>query len=144
VIDSMAATAYGLPMGAGSQARGLGRGLFLTLCALALAMQVFVPPGFMVGGAPGKGHIVICTGHGPMQSMADLRGGPAPDHGKKSNPICPFAGHAPPLNLNTPGPLLAVAWTFVSIPRGARRDQIVIGRRLAAPPPARGPPVSLI
>ena len=131
-------------MQAGRQAQSWGRDLFLALCAIALAMLVIVPPGFMVGGAPGRGRVVICTGHGPVDSAADLGGMGAPGPGKKSMAPCPFTGHAPPLDLTAPGPALAVAWTRFAIFRGTRSDQILIGRTQAAPPPARGPPPTLI
>ena len=56
------------------------RGAFLALAALALALQVLVPQGFMLSGAPGRTALVICTGHGPVERAAVRadRQGPRP------------------------------------------------------------------
>jgi hypothetical protein len=53
---------------------------------------------------------------------------------------CMFAGHAAPASLASPAPAVTLAWaTFTSkgLPPARR---VLVGRGLAAPPPARGPP----
>jgi hypothetical protein len=124
-------------MSFGGTWRGVGREVFLALSAMALALMLVVPPGFMVGGGDGPARIVICTGHGGVDSVRDL--GHAPKGGKAS-PACAFAGHGAPPTLGPSGPSIS-AWlalraALVAIPV----DQVRIGAGLAAPPPARAPP----
>jgi hypothetical protein len=119
----------------------------MLLLALALAVRLAAPSGWML--APGDGqappHLVICTGHGPLD-LAVL------DHGKPGHPAdrsgdhpCVFAGHPTP---TPPSPLAAllpaVSFTIVAAPAVRLADQRP-GRGLAAPPPpAVGPPTSLV
>jgi len=114
------------------------------LALLALALQIAIPPGYMVGGGrDGPTRIVICTNHGPVNAATDLGGPKAPAHGKTSPMPCIFAGHAAPANLASPTPAAAVPWVRfagVALPPARR---IFVGRGLAAPPPARAPPASL-
>jgi hypothetical protein len=118
------------------------RGIVFLLAALALAVQIVVPPGFMIsGGGDGPARIVICTGHGPIEAVADLGGSKAPAPGKKSQAPCAFAGHAAPPNLASTGPAVAVAWAELRPPQVRPAKKVSVGRRLAAPPPARGPPL---
>ena len=123
--------------------RWIAREAFLTLALVALAMQVLVPPGYMVGGHDGgPARIVICTGHGPVEAAVDLGGKSTPPRGKSSDAPCAFAGHAAPVNLAPAGPAIAVAWIPLEAVRATPADQVSIGRGLAAPPPARAPPLS--
>jgi hypothetical protein len=119
------------------------REVMFLLAILALALQVVVPPGYMVGGgANGPARIVICTLHGPVNAAIDLGGSKAPAHGKTSPMPCVFAGHAAPASLASPTPAVAVPWarlTSVDLPPATRS---FVGRGLAAPPPARAPPAS--
>jgi hypothetical protein len=121
---------------------GLGRRWLTTLAALALAMQVLVPQGFMLGADAGAPGLVICTGHGPLLSLGD-HGKPAKAP-KASDAYCAIAalggGAPPPVLTLPPGPAFttqapALARPLVSAP----------GRGLAAPPPpAQAPPTGRI
>ena len=114
------------------------------LALLALALQIVIPPGYMVGGGPdGPPRIVICTTHGPVNAAIDLGGPKAPAHGKTSPMPCIFAGHAAPANLASMTPAVAVPWArSASVARPSAR-LIFVGRGLAAPPPARASPAFL-
>jgi hypothetical protein len=132
-------------MRGGGMWRGIGRGAFALLAFVALALIVAVPPGFMVGGGGdgGPARIVICTGHGPVETALDLGGKGAPAHGGKAAAPCAFAGHAAPLTPTPTAPAIAIAWSLTAAPQAIPASQVAIGRGLAAPPPARGPPSSL-
>jgi hypothetical protein len=117
---------------------GPARRWFLALAALALALQVAVPQGFMLGAGQGASGLVICTGHGPLFSAGvPDRPAKAP---KQTSGLCAFAVHAA-----AGGPS---SLALISGPRieAARAEPIVFvaaapGRGLAAPPPpSRGPP----
>ncbi|MGH7023305.1 MAG: DUF2946 family protein, partial [Caulobacteraceae bacterium] len=56
---------------------------------------------------------------------------------------CPFAAHAAPSTPAPAAPAIAIASTNIPAPLAMPASQVAIGRGLAAPPPARGPPVSL-
>ena len=117
----------------------LWRGGGLALVALALALRLAVPTGFMVAGdGAGAATLIICTGHGP----AEWPGHPKPgDSGKPADRACVFAGHATPtpptpIALLAPAPIPA----YAEAPRAHFVDQQP-GRGLAAPPPPPlGPP----
>ena len=125
----------------------------MTLAALAVALKVLIPAGFMTAPDPRNGlpfALVLCTGDGaklvqPGDALAghqDKNGG-----GDKSahDAPCPFAGHgaaAPP-----PSPFTASKVEFVAYApvEPTRVIHLAPGRGLAAPPlPARGPPSQLI
>jgi hypothetical protein len=56
----------------------MGREAFLVLSAMALALMLLAPPGFMVGGGgEGPARIVIRTGHGAVRHHADRGHAPA-------------------------------------------------------------------
>jgi len=130
-------------MRAGGTWLRVGREAFALLAFVALALGVVVPPGFMIGGqGDGPAHIVICTGHGAVEAALDLGGKGAPANGKKSDGPCAFAGHAAPLTPASAAPAISVAWMAVEAPQILPASQVAIGRGLAAPPPARAPPVS--
>jgi hypothetical protein len=119
------------------------REMVFLLAMLALAVQVVVPPGFMVGGQDnGPTRIVICTVHGPVSAAVDL-GKEAPSRGKKLDAPCAFAGHAAPANLAPGAPSAMVAQAPLETFRPTPPDQVSVGRGLAPPPPARAPPVLL-
>jgi hypothetical protein len=118
----------------------LARRVFMTLSALAVALKVLLPPGFMAAqdGAPFP--LVICTGEGTTVVHQD--GAPDAPAGKVGHDSpCAFAGHgagAAPPSLAAP-----VAVTFVehATPAPQALTHLAPGRGLAAPPlPARGPP----
>ena len=126
-------------MRAGGTWRDIGRELFVAFSLVALALQVVVPPGFMVGGDDGRARIVICTGHGPVNAAIDL--GHAPNNGKRVAP-CGFAGHGALMGPGRAAQILAMAWAPRPVDPATPADQVSIGAGLAAPPPARAPPIS--
>ena len=117
----------------------------LALAAVALAIQLMVPSGFMLSESAGQSlQVVVCTGHGPLQAVLDLGKSKAPAPRDKSGAPCAFAGHGatatpPPAPASTP-----IAWTAATIATPVLADQVTVGRGLAAPPPARGPPTPLV
>jgi hypothetical protein len=107
---------------------------------LALFVQVLTPPGFMVGRQGDHAAIVICTGHGPADSLADLVGHPGKLPQSRHDAPCAFAGlgvgAAPMLTALILRPIAPASRPDVP----ARRD-LIPGRGLAAPPPpSQGPP----
>jgi len=117
-----------------------GRRFFVALAALALMLQILVPPGFMVSDGPSHA-IVICTGHGPITSPLDDHGRPAKSPKDKSDHACPFAGHGgTPLSLSQQPVERIVMVSHVARAPGPVAD-LAPGRGLAAPPPpSQGPP----
>ena len=120
------------------------RGIAAFVAVLLLAVQLAIPPGFMVArGAHGPA-LVICTGHGPMMAHQDAPTPPGRDPHSKSSAACPFAGHggaplAPPASVPTTTSYQAVQAATVS------RVDLAPGRGLAAlPPPSQALPVHLI
>ena len=111
--------------------------------ALALAMKLVVPAGFMP--TVDDGHIVIsiCTGTGPMKMVMAVPGkAPGEDggHHEKAEQPCAFAGLSLPSLAAADPALLAAAILFVMV-LGLR--PIIPIARTAAPylrPPLRGPP----
>ncbi len=121
------------------------RGLWALLAFLALAMNVLVPPGFMVGASPAAGTgLVICTGHGPatLPGATSPKGHPAGKSGHDAG-ACAFAGHG----VSSAPPASARVASEVFAPRvrtGAEPQDQTPGRGLAAPPPpSQGPPVQI-
>lgn len=129
------------------------RHVYLTLAALAVALKVMIPPGFMPG-TPSNDlpfAIVLCTAQGAVtvESGGALPGehggsGEAPTKSAHDSP-CAFAGHgvgAPLPDLHEVGQAQFVTYQalFPSLSPDLAPD-----RGLAGPPlPARGPPVLLI
>ena len=116
------------------------RGLCGALAALALAMQLLLPPGFMVSGpSAGPPAVVICTGTGPLVHGRDLDPGHAPAGKAKGGGPCALAAHAAgPPPMAPPMTTVAVAWLIPPTPD--HRPPTAIVRHLGVPPPARGPP----
>ncbi len=113
------------------------RGSGLLLVALALALRLAAPDGWMVAGGADGPKLVICTGHMPASpDHPDGHGG----SGHSDHP-CVFAGAhispAPPLLAATLAPTMASYAAPVPSPLTDQRP----GRGLAAPPPpSHGPP----
>lgn len=125
---------------AGFRQRGFGAGASVALALIALALQILVPPGFMVSSGPTP-TVVICTGHGSIS-------GPLDDHGQqnktpkdKSDHACPFAGHGgAPLAPSLQSAAIGLSVVDVARPTGKLAD-LAPGRGLAAPPPpSHAPP----
>ena len=126
------------------------RGVQLALVALALAVKLVIPAGFMVG-APQAGAgfpLVLCTSQGTVVIAAKDGFGQthapdkAPDDKSSHDHPCVFGGHgvatAPALALiATP-----VEFAHYRLTPAAPTPTLAPGRGLAAPPlPARGPPL---
>jgi hypothetical protein len=135
------------------QRRGTSRSIFMVLAALALAIKVMIPAGFMT--APPSADdlpfaLVLCTAQGAVTVQPDDLATPAhDDQGSKSDTAhdspCAFAGHgggAPPPNLLD---VRSVEFVAYRAPAAAQVVHLAPGRGLSAPPlPARGPPTRLI
>jgi len=130
--------------------RGLGidrrwRGMGVLLVALALAVRLAAPTGWMLASSDTGPRLVICTGHGAMALDTDPAKAPTNRPDKSNDHVCVFAGaHAAP----TPLALVAAISTPVDLaaepPVVAPTDQRP-GQGLAAPPPpSHGPPASPI
>ncbi|MDB5439086.1 MAG: hypothetical protein JWM33_1513 [Caulobacteraceae bacterium] len=122
---------------------GLVQNAGLFLVALALALRVLIPGGYMVA-APKAGALpalVICTGHGPLEIGQSAGKGGQPAQQDTTDHPCTFAGGlgalAPPMGASLAAPALLLA---APILLRVLRDQQP-GRGLAAPPPpTTGPP----
>jgi hypothetical protein len=121
----------------------IGHAALAALAFIALVVLVLVPPGYMVGGADQSGpvRIVICTGHGPVEAAVDLGKTPPTKNGKASTP-CSISAHASAAPISVP-PSIAAAWPLETALITFPGSRSFIGRGLAAPPPARAPPISL-
>ncbi len=116
----------------------------LTLAAIALVLQVMVPSGFMLSAPAGQSlQVVVCTGHGPLQAVLDLGKSKAPAPKDKSAAPCVFAGHGAAATSPLAPTSTQIAWVPAAIAAPRLADQVTVGRGLAAPPPARGPPPPL-
>ena len=119
----------------------LPRRAFMVLAALAIALKVLLPPGYMAAGEGAPFPLVICTGQGTTIVQQDEA--PAQPAGKAGHDApCAFAGHgaaAAPPSLAVP---VAVAFLRHEPPALQALTHLAPGRGLAAPPlPARGPPL---
>ena len=126
-------------------------GIFMMLAALAVAMKVLIPAGFMTQSRTNDlpFALVLCTSQG-MVLVQPGEATPIVDHDGQAgdqahDAPCAFAGHAvaaPAPNLIDSGAVEFVAYRFVAT---EPLVDLAPGRGLAAPPlPARGPPSLLI
>ena len=124
----------------------------MVLAALALAIKVMIPAGFM--SAPPSSDelpfaLVLCTSQGAVTVQpGDLAAPSHDDQGSADtahDSPCAFAGHgagAPPPNLLDARSVEFIAYRA---PAAAQIVHMAPGRGLSAPPlPARGPPIRLI
>lgn len=118
----------------------LARNVFLTLAALALALKVLLPAGFMVDPAARGFSMVICTAEGTAVVHQD--GAPAGPASKQQHDApCAFAGHGMGAVAPSLAAPMAAAYAAYVAPSPAPLIGLAPGRGLAAPPlPARGPP----
>lgn len=128
--------------------RTIARAVFLTCAALAVALKVLIPAGYMAAAEPRNAlpfALVLCTGDGAKV----VAPGAALDHRDDdpakapSDAPCPFAAlaanGAPPPSIAAAAPVEFVAYAAAVRPKPTRG--LAPGRGLAAPPlPARGPP----
>ncbi len=116
----------------------------MCLAVAALMLQGLAPAGFMVARQHQRATIVICTGHGPARSLADLTGPPAKTPHSRPDTTCAFAAHgvgaAPQL-----AALFASPFARTSPPLARPDFDLAPGRGLAAPPPpSQGPPTPIL
>lgn len=118
----------------------------MALLALALALRVLVPAGWMPAEGQGVA-ITLCSGEGAVPAWVDAQGKihkHDPAQGSMADHPCAFAGMgAPMLGGEVPAPPLALP-----VPRdeiaGLAIAPAAIGQGLAAPPPpATGPPATV-
>ena len=130
------------------------RALALWLAALALAVRLLVPAGFMVGTVDGRTVLQLCSGYGPVappamttpmtMPMAHGGGHRGGDHDRSGHAAadmpCPYAALAQAAATPVDPVLLVLAIAFAmalaarATPRPALRD------RAHLRPPLRGPP----
>jgi hypothetical protein len=108
---------------------------------LALLVQVLVPQGFMVARQGDRPAIVVCSGHGPVMSGADMGGHHAKSPKSKPDMVCGFVGHGVGLALSMAPPAGApTQWSAPDLI--ATNADLAPGRGLAAPPPPSHAPPS--
>lgn len=111
------------------------------LIALALAMKVAVPAGFMPVAVPGQLMVLVCTEFGPQHVAIDVPGMPAkPDNGAKMDQPCAFAGLGLAWLPGADPELLAAALVFVLALGFAAVTTPLLARTPHLRPPLRGPP----
>lgn len=125
------------------------RGIFLMLTALAVALKVMIPAGFMTRAATNDlpFALVLCTAQGAVTvEPGETAGHDSPDDVADHDSPCAFVGHA--AAAPAPSPIATGDVEFVAYRRHAApvaAVDLAPGRGLAAPPlPARGPPSLLI
>lgn len=113
------------------------------LVALALAVRLTAPTGWMLASSDHGPRIVICTGHGAETLGGDPAKAPAQQPDKSQDHACVFAGaHAASTPPAQTAPLAITSVAKTEPPRVALLDQRP-GQGLAAPPPpSQGPPNS--
>lgn len=130
------------------------RALALWLAALALAVRLIVPAGFMVGSIDGRPVLQLCSGFGPVAAapaaahmpMAHGGGHHGRDgHRESDHPAtdmpCPYAGLAQAATTPVDPLLLVLAIAFV-MALGVRATRWPALRdRAHLRPPMRGPPL---
>lgn len=119
---------------------GITRSAAILLAALAMAVRIMLPSGYMPGAtASGAPTIIICSGSGPLaMSLPMSPDRDHHDHDKAEHP-CAFAATAAPAELPAAtAPLLALQAEAVV---ATRAITLRPGHGLAAPPPPKtGPP----
>ncbi len=110
---------------------------------LALLIQALIPPGYMLAaGRTGPAAMVICTGHGPLR-IGDHHDRQTPPSKAKAAGLCAFAGHGAAPVLASAARPTPIRWSAETQVGPSVQPRVFVGRGLAAPPPARGPPSPL-
>lgn len=121
------------------------RALCGALLALALAMKLLVPGGFMPAVSGGTIVIRLCSGTGPMAmampGLADDERGEG--HPGKAEQPCAFGGLAAPALGAIDPVLLAVAIAFILALALHPVAPRIAGLAVRLRPPLRGPPAGL-
>ena len=115
--------------------------LAAALIALALAMKVAVPAGFMPAAVPGQMMVLVCTEFGPQHVAIDVPGMPAKsgDAAKTDQP-CAFSGLGLAWLPGADPVLLAAALLFILALGLAAVATPPLPRTRHLRPPLRGPP----
>ena len=112
------------------------------LIALALAMKLLVPAGFMPSISASGITVAVCTGTGPMTVTLEIPGksGEHKDAPAKSDSPCAFAGLNVPA-LGGADPIqLAIALAAILIAGLLSHPTLHVRQRAFLRPPSRGPP----
>lgn len=119
------------------------RGFAAALIALALAMKLAVPAGFMPVEQAGKIVVMVCTGMGQQQVEIDVPGMPVKEDGatRAAGQPCAFAGLGMDLLPGVNPVLLAGALAFILALGFAAVAVVRVDRARQLWPPMRGPPV---
>ncbi len=116
--------------------------LAAALIALALAMKLVVPAGFMPVAGPGTMVVLVCTQMGPQRVTIEVPGAPAqPDDTTKADQPCVFAGLSQALLPGADSVQIAAALAFVLSLGFAAVVLPSLRRARQAWPPLRGPPL---
>lgn len=120
------------------------RGFAAALIALALAMKLVVPAGFMPVERSGKIVVMVCTGMGQQQVEIDVPGMPAKQDGatRVAGQPCAFAGLGLDMMPGVDPVLLAGALAFILALGFVGVAVPPLGRARLLWPPMRGPPVT--
>ncbi|MFS0735636.1 DUF2946 family protein [Sphingomonas sp. 1P06PA] len=122
------------------------RSLCGLLIALALAMKLLVPTGFMPTVAGGQIVVTLCSGSGPVKMMMTLPGTghhDADDHGAaKHEPPCAFSGLTMPALSGADPVLLTAQILFAMVLALHALVAIPLPARSFLRPPLRAPPLS--
>lgn len=116
---------------------------FGALLALALAMKLVMPAGFMPVAGAGKLMVLVCTQFGPQRVAIDVPGAPAkPDDAAKADQPCVFAGLTQALLPGADPLQIAAALAFILTLGFAAVILPAPLRAQHAWPPMRGPPLA--
>lgn len=124
------------------------RALLCAFAALALAVRLLAPAGFMPVMTDHGVMVTLCTGQGAVQVMVERDQIPAPsDTGKHDGKMadhCPYAGGVSAPAIPALGVLgLLPVWHLPMGPIAFALKTGWIARLAAPPPPASGPPSTL-
>ena len=113
------------------------------LLALALAMKLAVPAGFMPVASPGQIMVLVCTEFGPQHVAIEVPGMPAkPDDSAKVGQPCVFAGSGLAWLPGADAVLLAAALVFILALGFVAAVAPRLERIAYLRPPLRGPPLT--
>jgi hypothetical protein len=113
------------------------------LIALALAMKLVVPAGFMPVAGPGTMIVLVCTQMGPQRVAIEVPGAPSqPDDADRADQPCVFAGLGQALLPGADPVQIAAALAFILAIGFAAIVLRPLRRERHAWPPLRGPPLT--
>ena len=119
------------------------RSLAVTIIAVAMALRILVPTGFMIGAEGGAITLEMCSGTGPMKMVMGMPGmehhQEKSDHQGKEMP-CAFSAIATDSLAATDASLLAMAIAFIIATTFRIDIKRVVRERPYLRPPLRGPP----